>query len=95
MFREICKISPQKICVHMLHFDTIDQRNARSHISHIALLVDIKNMIIRNGSSTFLRTPSWIVSHSQTTILLYWVGENRVWYTGNTISIQISIHSLV
>ena len=62
----------------MFHFDTLHQRNARTHISHIALLVDINNLIIRNGSSTFLCTPSWIVSHSQTTIFSFVLGQEKI-----------------
>ena len=61
----------------MLHFDTSDQRNARTHISHIALPTSLKNLVIRNGGSTFLCTPSWRVYnvdvHSPFLIITYLV----------------------
>ena len=42
-----------KALLYMQHFDTLDQRNARTHISHIALLASLKNLVIGNGGSTF------------------------------------------
>ena len=45
----------------MQHSDTSDQRNARIHISHIALSTSLKDVEIGNGGSTFVCTPSWRV----------------------------------
>ena len=50
-----------KALLYMQHFDTLDQRNARTHISHIALLARLKKVVIGNGGSTFLCVPSWRV----------------------------------
>ena len=40
------------VCMYMQHFHTSDQRNARIHISHIALPTSLKNAVIGNGGST-------------------------------------------
>ena len=44
-----------------LRFDTSDQRNARTHALHIALPISLMNVVIGNGGSIFLCTPSWRV----------------------------------
>ena len=38
------------VCMYvcMYHFDTLDQSNARAHISHIVLLASLKNLVIGN-----------------------------------------------
>ena len=36
-----------------MYFDTLDQGNTRGHISHIALLVSLKSVVIENGSGIF------------------------------------------
>ena len=45
----------------MQHVDTLDQRNTRTHVSYIALSTSLKYVVIGNGGSTFLCTPSWRV----------------------------------
>ena len=53
----------------MQHFDTLDQTDAITHVSHIALLVSLKNLVIGNEGSTFLCRP--IHPHGGCTFFVY------------------------
>ena len=61
-----------KALLYMQHFDTLDQRNARTHISHIALLASLKNLVI---GSTF-----YVHLHGGCTFSSYTMGTSGLPY---------------
>ena len=65
--------------MYIYHFDTLEQRNTRTYISHTALLASLNNMVIGNGD---LCTTLWSVIFAHPPFLIIEQGQrNQSSYT--------------